>query len=173
MGEIKLGLSKGDWVCHPRMPGWGYGQVLELIGADKGRIFFLLAGEKKLSWEHAGLVRVESDKASQTALSAQLVEFKFNIAIDLLASVSTDATATCVPSDSLSSICDLCECSSESVKRYTAQNSKMCICDACKDKIMLKNGDRESIIESIAAAEKRGRKETIKNKIQKTGKKRK
>ncbi len=173
MGEIKLELSKGDWVCHPRMPGWGYGQVLELMGADKGRVFFLLAGEKKLSWEYAGLVRVESDKASQTALSGQIAEFKLNIAIDLLASAAVDDTATCIPCDSLSSICQLCECSSESVKRYMTQKSKMCICDACKDKIMLENGDRASIIENIAAAEETSRKETIKNKIQKTGKKRK
>ena len=173
MQETKLRLSKGDWVCHPRMPGWGYGQGLQLIGADKGRVFFLLAGEKKLSWEHAGLVLIESDNASQTALSGQLSEFRLNLAIDLLASGGVGATATCIPRDSPGSICDLCECSSESAKRYTAQKSKMCICDACKDKVMLGNGDRASIIESIAAVKKRGRNETTKNKVQEIGKKRK
>jgi hypothetical protein len=142
------------------MPGWGYGKVLELISGNKGRVFFLLAGEKKLSWEHAGLVLVESDNASQAALNGQLAEFKLNLAIDLLTTVEPGGGVTCIPCDSLSSKCELCKCSSESLRSYSlAQKGKMCICDNCRDKIMLETGDRARVDESIAKMEKRGKKE--------------
>lgn len=158
MREAKLQLCKGDWVCHPRMPGWGYGQVLELIGTDKGRVLFLLAGEKKLSWEHAGLVPIERDTASQAALSGQLAEFKLNLAIDLLTSAEVGGGVTCTPCDSLNSICELCKCSSESVKRYMVQKNSMCICDVCKDKIIPDAGERAIINNSTPVIEKKVRK---------------
>lgn len=173
MQEAELRLSKGDWVLHPRMPDWGYGKVLELTGGNKGRVFFLLAGEKRLSWEHANLVPVKSDAASQAALNGQLAEFKLNLATDLLTTVEIDGGVTCTPCNSPGSRCELCKCPSESLKSYSlAQKVKMCICDACRNKIMLETGDRRRINDIIAKMEKRGKKEiTDKATKKKAGKK--
>jgi hypothetical protein len=160
MQETALKLSKGDWVFHPRMPDWGYGKILELIGDNKGRVFFLLAGEKKLSWEHAGLGRVEGDEISQAALNEQLAEFKLKIARDLLTSVELSQGVTCTPCDSFSSRCELCKGASESLRVYSlTQKGKMCLCDTCRDKIMLETKDRAGINQCITEMEKRSKKE--------------
>ena len=175
MRKAELQLCKGDWVSHPRMPGWGYGKILELMGDSKGRVFFLFAGEKKLSWEHAGLVPVESDNASQATLIGQLAEFKMNLAIDLLTTVELGGVA-CIPCNSPGSTCELCKRPSESLRMYSlAQKGKMCICDTCRDKIMLVNGDRAGVNASIAKMEEMGKKDIIDkvtNKKQKIAKKR-
>lgn len=156
--EVKL--SKGDWVFHPRMPDWGYGKVLELIGNNKGRVFFLLAGEKKMSWEHAGLGLVEGDKASQAALNDQLVEFNLNLARDLLTSEELSKEVTCTPCNALRSRCELCKCASDSLRIYSlTSKGKMCLCDLCRDKIMLETKDRAGINQSITEMEKRSKKE--------------
>lgn len=156
--EVKL--SKGDWVFHPRMPGWGYGKILELIGNSKGRVFFLLAGEKKMSWEHAGLALVENDETSQATLNGQLVEFKINLAKDLLTSDELSQGVTCTPCDSFSSRCELCKSASESLRIYSlSQRGKMCLCDLCRDKIMLETKDRAGINQSMTEMEKRSKKE--------------
>lgn len=160
MNETGVKLSKGDWVFHPRMPGWGYGKILELIGDNKGRVFFLLAGEKKMSWEHAGLNLVEDDKVSQTALNDQLTEFKLNLARDLLVSEELSKEVTCTPCDSLSSRCELCKGASDSLRTYSlTRKGTMCLCDVCRDKIMLETKGRAEINQSITAMEKRSRKE--------------
>jgi len=153
-------LSKGDWVFHPRMPDWGYGKVLELIGDSKGRVFFLLAGEKKISWEHAGLGIVEGDKVSQAALNDQLVEFKVRLARDLLTSHELKQAVTCHPCDSFSSRCELCKCASDSLRVYSlSQKGKMCLCDNCRDKIMLETKDRAGINQCMTEMENRTKKE--------------
>lgn len=152
-------LSKGDWVFHPRMPAWGYGKVLELIDENKGRVFFLLAGEKKLSWEHASLDKVESDTISQTALNEQFTEFKVNLARDLLTSEELNQAVTCTPCDSFRSKCELCKSASDSVRDYSlTQKGKICLCDMCRDKIMMETMDRVGINQSITDMEKRGKK---------------
>jgi hypothetical protein len=157
--EVKL--SKGDWVFHPRMPGWGYGKILELIGDNKGRVLFLLAGEKKMSWEHAGLGLVEGDKVSQAALNDQIVEFKLNLARDLLTSEELSRGVTCSPCNAFSSRCELCKGASDSLRIYSlTQKGKMCLCDMCRDKIMLETKDRAGINQSIIEMEKRSKKET-------------
>jgi hypothetical protein len=157
--EVKL--CKGDWVFHPRMPGWGYGKILELIGDNKGRVLFLLAGEKKMSWEHARLGLVEGDKVSQAALNDQLVEFKLNLARDLLTSEELSQGVTCTPCDSLSSRCELCKRASDSLRVYRlTEKGKMCLCDMCRDKIMLETKNRAGINQSITEMEKRTKKET-------------
>jgi hypothetical protein len=161
MQGTELKLSKGDWVFHPRMPDWGYGKVLELIGESKGRVFFLLAGEKKLSWEYAGLGMVESDMVSQTALNDQLKEFKVKLAKDLLTSEKLNEGVTCTPCDSFSAKCELCKCESGSLRIYSlTKKGKMCLCDMCRDKIMLETRDREGINQTITEMEKRSKKET-------------
>lgn len=160
MQETELNLSKGAWVFHPRMPDWGYGKILELIGDNKGRVFFLFAGEKKLSWEHAGLALVEGDEASQAALNEQLVEFKLKLAREILTSEEPSQGVTCTPCDSFSSRCELCKRASESLRVYSLmQKGKMCLCDRCRDKIMLETKDRAEIKQSITAMEKRTKKE--------------
>jgi hypothetical protein len=156
MQEAELRLSKGDWVFHPRMPAWGYGKILELMGGNKGRVFFLLAGEKKMSWEHAGLVPVESDDASQGALNAQLAQFRLNLATDLLTTFETEGGVECTPCNAPGSKCELCKSPSENLRLYSvAKKGKLCFCDLCRDKIMLEIGDSISAI--IA---KPGKKET-------------
>lgn len=160
MQGTELKLSKGDWVSHPRMPGWGYGKVLELIGDNKGRVLFLLAGEKKLSWEHAGLDLVEDDTVSQAALNDQFVEFKLNLARELLTSAELSQGVTCAPCDSFSSKCELCKSASGGLRVYSlTQKGKMCLCDTCRDKIMLETKDRAGINQSITQMEKRSKKE--------------
>lgn len=160
MQEAELRLCKGDWVSHPRMPGWGYGKILELMGSNKGRVFFLFAGEKKISWEHAGLVPVKNDNASQAALSGQLAEFKMSLAIDLLTTVEPGDGVACIACNTPGSTCELCKSPSESLRNYSlAHKGKMSICDACRDKIMLENGDRVRMNESIAKMEERGKKD--------------
>lgn len=157
----ELKLSKGDWVFHPRMPDWGYGKVLEVLSASKGRVFFLLAGEKKLAWEHAGLSRVEGDAASQAALNDQLAEFKVKLARDLLTSEQLGQGVTCTKCESLSSKCELCNGASASLRIYSlaqAPNGRMCLCDVCTDRIMLETKDRVAISQSIMEMENRGRK---------------
>jgi len=160
MQGTELKLSKGDWVFHPRMPDWGYGKILELIGDNKGRVFFLVAGEKKISWEHAGLGIVEDDKISQAALNEQLVEFKLRLARDLLTSDELSRGVTCAPCDSLSARCELCKGASDSLRTYSlSQKGKMCLCDTCRDKIMLETKDRAGVNQSITEMEKRSKKE--------------
>ncbi|SPF39207.1 hypothetical protein SBDP1_230002 [Syntrophobacter sp. SbD1] len=156
----ELKLSKGDWVFHPRMPDWGYGKVLEVLSGNKGRVFFLLAGEKKLSWEHSGLDRVEGDTASQTALDGQITEFKEKLARDLLTSEELSHGVTCTPCDSLSQKCELCNSSSDKGLRVYSfsQKGKLCLCDMCRDRIMLETRDRAAINQSIMEMEKRSRK---------------
>jgi len=160
MQETEVKLSKGDWVFHPRMPDWGYGKILELIGNNKGRVFFLMAGEKKMSWEHAGLGLVEGDKISQDALNDQLVEFKLNLARDLLTSEELRQGVTCTSCDSLNPRCELCKSSSESLRVYGfISRGKICLCEMCRDKIMLETKDRAGINQSITDMEKRSKKE--------------
>jgi hypothetical protein len=164
--EVKL--SKGDWVFHPRMPDWGYGKILELIGDNKGRVLFLLAGEKKMSWEHAGLGLVEGDKVSQAALNDQLVEFKLKLARDLFTSEEPSQGVTCKPCDAFSSRCELCKCASDSLRVYSLiPIGKMCLCDRCRDKIMLETKDSAAINQSIAQMEKRSKKAAESEKKQK------
>ena len=153
-------LSKGDWVFHPRMPGWGYGKILELIGDTKGRVFFLLAGEKKMSWGYAGLSIVEGDKVSQAALNDQLAEFKLNLARDLLTSKELSGNVTCTPVDSPSAKCELCKRMADTLRVYSlTQKGKMCLCETCKDSIMLETRNRAEADLVIADMETRGRKE--------------
>jgi hypothetical protein len=157
----ELKLSKGDWVLHPRMPAWGYGKVLELLDESKGRVFFLLAGEKKLSWEYAGLDRVENDTVSQTALNEQFAEFKVNLARDLLTSEELNQGVMCTPCESSRSKCELCKGASDNLRDYSlTQKGKICLCDVCRDKIMLETMDRVGINRSIIDMEKRGKKGT-------------
>lgn len=160
MQGIQQKLSKGDWVLHPRMPGWGYGKILELIGDTKGRVFFLLAGEKKMSWGHACLHIVEGDKASQAALNDQLAEFKLNLARDLLTSKELSGSVTCALADSPSAKCGLCNCMTDTLRVYSlTQKGKMCLCETCKDNIMLETNNRAEANLIIADMESRGRKE--------------
>lgn len=159
MQDAELRLSKGDWVFHPRMPAWGYGKIMELTGGSKGRVFFLLAGEKKMSWEHAGLVPVESDEASRAALNTQLGEFRHNLAADLLMSVDFDGGVACTPSDTPGAICELCKCPSENLRSYShGKKGKLSFCDVCRDKIMLEIGDRPAASESLVKTTGRGKK---------------
>ncbi|MDR3567799.1 MAG: DUF3553 domain-containing protein [Syntrophobacteraceae bacterium] len=173
MQEEELRLSKGSWVSHPRMPAWGYGKILELIGGNKGRVFFLLAGEKKMSWEHAGLIPVESDDASRAALNAQLSEFRLTLATDMLTNVETGSGGvSCTLCDTPGSRCELCKGQSENLRSYSlGKRGKLSFCDNCRDKIMLEIGDRAGMSESIAKMESRGKKEMTAKVAKKLGKK--
>ncbi|MDR3557043.1 MAG: DUF3553 domain-containing protein [Syntrophobacteraceae bacterium] len=160
MQGAELKLSKGDWVFHPQMSDWGYGKVLEVINGSKGRVFFLFAGEKKLSWEHAGLNRVEGDTVSQAALNDQLREFKLRLAQDLLASEELSQGVTCTACESLSSKCELCGGASEGLRVYSlSHKGRMCICEVCRDGIMLETKDKAAVQQSILEMEKRSKKE--------------
>ncbi len=159
MNGTEPNLSKGDWVYHPRMPAWGYGKILEMLSGNKGRVFFLLAGEKKISLEHAGLSRVESDTVSQAALNDQITEFKIKLARDLLTSEELSREVTSVLCESFSSTCELCGCKSETLRIYSIiQKGKMCLCDTCRDNIMLETKNRAEINKSISEMEKRSKK---------------
>jgi uncharacterized protein YlaI len=144
------------------MPDWGYGKVLELLNGGKGRVFFLLAGEKKLSWEHAGLDRVETDTVSQSALNDQITEFKVKLARDLLTSEELSQGVTCTACESLSPKCELCNSASESLRVYSfSQKGRMCLCDECRNRIMLETKDRATINQIIMEMEKRSKKGAV------------
>jgi hypothetical protein len=131
-----------------------------MIGENKGRVFFLFAGEKKLSWEHAGLGLVEGDKESQGTLNDQLAEFKIKLARDLLTSEELSKEVTCTACDSFSSRCELCKGASDTLRIYSlTHKGKMCLCDVCRDKIMLETKDRAGINQSITEMEKRSKKQ--------------
>lgn len=166
----ELMLSKGEWVFHPRMPAWGYGQVMEVLSENKGRVFFLLAGEKKLSWEHAGLGRVATDIVSQTALNDQRAEFKVNLARDLITTQELSQGVACASDESSNSKCEMCKSSSEDLKVYSfSQKGKVCLCGLCRDKIMLENKEKAEISQSLAAeAKKNSRKKPAAGAIKKT-----
>ena len=152
-------LSKGDWVFHPRIPAWGYGQVLEILSENKGRVFFLLAGEKKLSWEHAGLDRIGSDTESQAALNDQLSEFKLKLAREILTAEDFSQGVSCTSCGSPGAKCELCKDPSESLKVYSLnQKGKVCLCDMCRDKIMLETKDRAEIDQTVMEMGKGGKK---------------
>jgi hypothetical protein len=160
MQETEVKLSKGDWVSHPRMPDWGYGKVLELIGENKGRVLFLLAGEKKMSWEHSGLVPIEDDEASQVTLNEQLLEFKQNLARDLFTFEELGKGVTCTPCGSLGSACELCKSTADSLRIYSlTQRGTVRLCDPCRDKIMLEARDRAGINQGITEIEKKSKKD--------------
>lgn len=59
---------KGERVVHPGMPAWGIGEVLEEGGEDHVRIFFVGAGEKKLSLKHVTPLRVSGGEAAHPVL---------------------------------------------------------------------------------------------------------
>lgn len=155
-------LAKGDWVVHPRMPGWGYGKILELTGDTKGRVFFLFAGEKKMSWGHACLSVVEGDTASQAALNDQLAQFKLNLARDLLTSEELSGSVTCTPIDSPSAKCELCNRMTDTLRVYSlTRKGRICLCETCKDSILLETRNRAEANPIVADMESRGRKEAV------------
>jgi hypothetical protein len=161
MQGIDFKLAKGDWVFHPRMPDWGYGQILELTSDKKGRVFFLLAGEKRLSWEHAGLGIVQGDEVSQAALNDQVMDFKLKLAKDLVTSEDLNQGVTSITCDSFTSKCELCKSASHGLRVYSlAQRGKMCICDKCKDKILLETRAMAAINQSTTVVEKRAGQDT-------------
>lgn len=63
-----MNYKKGWRVTHPQAPQWGLGEVLEDSVGDSVRIFFVGAGEKKLSLKDLALVKVDGDKAKHPIL---------------------------------------------------------------------------------------------------------
>lgn len=59
MSDIKAGQK----VCHPKMPEWGIGKVLEVTFDNKARVFFIHAGEKLLSLKLVTLERAEGEES--------------------------------------------------------------------------------------------------------------
>ena len=53
---------------HPQVPDWGVGEVLEDSVGDSIRVFFVGAGEKKLSLKGLELVKVDDDRAKHPIL---------------------------------------------------------------------------------------------------------
>ena len=60
--------TKGDRVKHPTRPEWGVGQILETIGENKIKVFFVNDGEKILDITIAKLVKVTGAEAAHPAL---------------------------------------------------------------------------------------------------------
>ncbi len=58
----------GAIVRNPNAPDWGPGRVLETGSDDTIRVFFLNAGEKKLSLKHVTLERVDGEEADNFIL---------------------------------------------------------------------------------------------------------
>lgn len=58
----------GDIVRNTKVPDWGPGRVLEAGSEDTIRVFFLNAGEKKLSLKHVTLERVDGEEAENFIL---------------------------------------------------------------------------------------------------------
>ncbi len=61
-------FKKIDRVKHPAMTSWGIGQVLEDASGDTVRVFFVGAGEKKLSLAHVQLEIVSGSAAASALL---------------------------------------------------------------------------------------------------------
>ncbi|MCE0733633.1 DUF3553 domain-containing protein [Halomonas sp. G15] len=60
--------TKGQRVRHPKMEGWGVGEVLEDSRNGVARIFFVGAGEKSLRLDYVAPVLVTGDEASHELL---------------------------------------------------------------------------------------------------------
>ncbi len=56
-----MNFLKGDRVKHPNKPDWGIGEVLEDVGDRIARIFFVEAGEKKISLELVSLTKIRRE----------------------------------------------------------------------------------------------------------------
>ncbi len=59
--------AKGDRVRHPGKPEWGLGEVLEASSSSMVRVFFVGAGEKRLSLAHVTLRPALGAKAKHPA----------------------------------------------------------------------------------------------------------
>ena len=55
---IRSEFEPGDYVCHPRQPDWGVGQVQSAIG-EKVTVMFENAGKVVVNTQHVALERVE------------------------------------------------------------------------------------------------------------------
>jgi len=54
-------FKKGDRVLHPKKPDWGIGEVLENTEGQRVKVFFVEAGEKKISLELANLSKIDKE----------------------------------------------------------------------------------------------------------------
>lgn len=60
--------EKGDRVRHPSKKDWGLGEVLEDSAGDNVRIFFVGAGERKISLQYAQPEKISGQKAAHPVL---------------------------------------------------------------------------------------------------------
>ncbi|MGF1761564.1 DUF3553 domain-containing protein [Photobacterium sagamiensis] len=60
--------EKGDRVTHPNMKDWGLGEVLANSNGDIVKIFFVGAGEKKISLKYVQPIKVAGEKAGHPVL---------------------------------------------------------------------------------------------------------
>jgi hypothetical protein len=67
-GHYFMSYAKNERVKHPGKPEWGVGQVLEHSSSSQVRVFFVGAGERKLSLEHVQLQRVTATAANHVLL---------------------------------------------------------------------------------------------------------
>ena len=63
-----MGYKKGLRIRHPLAATWGMGEVLEDSAGDTVRVFFVNAGEKKLSLKDLELVTVDGNEANHPIL---------------------------------------------------------------------------------------------------------
>jgi hypothetical protein len=63
-----MSLKQADRVKHPGQAEWGLGEVLEDSNGETVRVFFVGAGEKRLSLKHVTLNRIPTDEAAHPLL---------------------------------------------------------------------------------------------------------
>jgi hypothetical protein len=61
-------LLLGDRVTHSTRPDWGLGQIFELSGNGKVRVYFSCAGRRQIATNVVELLKVDGDKADSELL---------------------------------------------------------------------------------------------------------
>src|SRR5437764_9191123 len=63
-----MDLLLGDRVTHSTRPEWGLGQIFEVGGNSKVRVYFSCAGRRQIDTNVVELLKVDGDKAHSELL---------------------------------------------------------------------------------------------------------
>jgi hypothetical protein len=71
-----MDFKVGDRVKHPGQPGWGIGQILEGLSANRAPVYFVNGMKRVISFKHVALEIIEGPEAEHLLLDNLLVSDK-------------------------------------------------------------------------------------------------